>query len=99
MNISNIILWKYGSGTCDFMVRNGELIWEDNNISKPTDSELNSWELERQAEETATQYQRDRQPLYPAIGDQLDDLYHKGAFSDEMAVKIKAVKDAHPKPE
>jgi len=31
--------------------------------------------------------------------DQLDYLYHKGAFSDEMAVKIKAVKDVHPKPE
>ena len=35
---------------------------------------------------------------YPNVGDQLDDLYHKGAFSDEMAAKIKAVKDAHPKP-
>ncbi len=31
--------------------------------------------------------------------DQLDDLYHKGAFSDEMAAKIKAIKDAHPQPE
>ena len=48
-------------------------------------------------EDIKTKYQRDRQ--YPYFGDQLDDLYHKGAFSDEMAVKIKAVKDAHPKPE
>ena len=35
---------------------------------------------------------------YPDIGDQLDDLYHKGAFSDAMAAKIKAVKDKYPKP-
>ena len=48
---------------------------------------------------TADGYKELRRPEYPDIGDQLDDLYHKGAFSDEMAVKIKAVKDAHPKPE
>ena len=43
---------------------------------------------------TYTDHRRD---AYPAIGDQLDDLYHKGAFSDEMAAKLKAVKDANPK--
>jgi len=51
-----------------------------------------------QAEYEANQYQRDRKPLYPDIGDQLDDLYKKGAFSDEMAAKIKKVKDDNPKP-
>ena len=34
---------------------------------------------------------------YPSIGDQLDDLFKKGAFSNEMAATIKAVKDANPK--
>lgn len=34
---------------------------------------------------------------YPNMGDQLDDLYKKGAFSDEMAAQIKAVKDKYPK--
>jgi hypothetical protein len=43
----------------------------------------------------ATQYQRDRQ--YPPIGDQLDALYHAGVFPKEMADKLKAVKDKHPK--
>ena len=52
-----------------------------------------------QAKYDAQEYARKRQAEYPNIGDQLDDLYHKGAFSDEMAAKIKAVKDAHPKPE
>lgn len=43
-------------------------------------------------------YRDDRRISYPDIGDQLDDLYKKGAFSDDMTVKIKAVKDANPKP-
>ena len=42
-------------------------------------------------------YADKRRAAYPDIGDQLDDLYHKGAFSDEMAAKLKAVKDANPK--
>ena len=50
------------------------------------------------AEWDAQQYARTRRPLYPDIGDQLDDLYKKGAFSDEMAAKIKKVKDDNPKP-
>jgi len=45
----------------------------------------------------ANQYQRDRMPEYPSLGDQLDDLFHAGAFSDEMAAKIQAVKDRFPK--
>jgi hypothetical protein len=44
-------------------------------------------------------YDEIRRRTYPDIGDQLDDLYHKGAFSDEMAAKLQAVKDANPKPE
>ena len=35
---------------------------------------------------------------YPPIGDQLDALFHAGAFPENMAAKIQAVKDAHPKP-
>ena len=42
-------------------------------------------------------YDELRRRTYPDIGDQLDDLYQKGAFSDEMAAKLKAVKDANPK--
>ena len=51
-----------------------------------------------QAEYNAQAYARTRKSLYPDIGDQLDDLYKKGAFSDEMAAKIKKVKDDNPKP-
>ncbi len=48
------------------------------------------------AEDLKTKYQRDR--IYPPIGDQLDALYHAGVFPKEMSDKLKAVKDAHPKP-
>jgi hypothetical protein len=46
----------------------------------------------------AIKYRSDRKLEYPEIGDQLDDLFKKGAFSDEMSAKIKAVKDKYPKP-
>jgi len=48
-------------------------------------------------EDLKTKYQRDRQPEYPNIGDQLDALYHAGVFPKEMADKLKAVKDKYPK--
>ena len=46
---------------------------------------------------TNAQYKRNRRPEYPDIGDQLDDLFKAGAFSDDMAAKIQAVKDKYPK--
>ena len=60
---------------------------------------LNTVEEKRKEDEwKAVQYRDVRRSQYPDIGDQLDDLYKKGAFSDEMAAKIKAVKDNNPKP-
>jgi len=34
---------------------------------------------------------------YPAIGDQLDALYHAGVFPEDMAAQIQAVKERYPK--
>mgnify|MGYP001161402345 FL=1 len=56
-----------------------------------------SEEQRKEAEWKAVQYRDARRSQYPDIGDQLDDLYKQGAFSDEMAAKIKAVKDNNPK--
>ena len=64
---------------------------------KARDAEEAQEELNRQ-EYLKVKYKDDREKVYPAIGDQLDDLYKKGAFSDEMAAKIKKVKDDNPKP-
>ena len=49
-------------------------------------------------EAAAVKYKSDRQAAYPYIGDQLDDLYKQGAFSADMAAKLKKVKDDNPKP-
>ena len=40
-------------------------------------------------------YQRSRATEYPAIADQLDDIYHNGV--DAWKATIKAVKDKYPK--
>lgn len=44
-------------------------------------------------------YREVRAENYPSIGDQLDALFHAGAFTPEMAAQIQAVKDAFPKSE
>ena len=62
------------------------------------DAEEEQAELNRQ-EYLKIKYRDDRRINYPDIGDQLDALYHAGVFPKEMADKIKAVKDANPKPE
>jgi len=72
------------------------VIWEGS-VSKPTLAALEAKMDELQADFDAKQYQRDRKGQYPPIGDQLDSLYHAGVFPDEMAAKLKAVKDANPK--
>ena len=75
------------------------LEWLDEIQSKPTKEEIKK-EIERlKAEYELTQYQRQRAPEYPTIGDQLDALFHAGVFPPEMAEQIQAIKDKYPKPE
>ena len=57
---------------------------------------------EFQADYDSKQYQRDRQPEYPAIADQLDMLFHAidaGALdkNSDFYTTLKAVKDKYPK--
>ena len=42
-------------------------------------------------------YKFSRASEYPAIGDQLDALFHAGVFPADMAAQIQAVKDKYPK--
>ena len=77
------------------------LVWgepDDSDMPKPTREEFEAKRVELQNARDNSQYARDRAEQYPDIGDQLDDLFRAGAFSDEMAAKIQAVKDANPKP-
>ena len=74
------------------------LIWRDKKQDKPTEKEFNDAVTTERADYTAKEYQRTRVTSYPPIGDQLDALYHAGAFPTDMAAKIKKVKDDNPKP-
>ena len=79
---------------CSFGSKDSYTIrWDSKDITQPSQSELDASIVEVEK----LDYQLKRLKEYPDIGDQLDDLYAKGAFSDEMAAKIKAVKDKYPK--
>jgi len=81
----------------EWVLRGDELEWLDKKQTQPTNSEIDAEIKKLQADYDAKAYQRSRQPEYPAIGDQLDDLFKAGAFSDDMTAKIQAVKDKYPK--
>ena len=64
---------------------------------QPSEAEIEAADVEYQAEHDSTEYQRLRVPEYPSIGDQLDSLFHAGAFPADMAAQLQAVKDKHPR--
>lgn len=68
-------------------------------LPKPSKANVEAELARQQAEWEATEYRRLRAPEYPAIGDQLDALYHAGVFPEDMAAQIAAVKEKYPKPE
>jgi phytoene dehydrogenase-like protein len=76
------------------------LEWDHRNKqSKPTQDEIIEEAAKLQKEWEDTEYQKQRVPEYPSIGDQLDALFHAGVFPPEMAAQIQAIKDKYPKPE
>ena len=68
-----------------------------NPIISLTDAEIQAEVVRLKEEYENNKYQRDRKADYPDIGDQLDALYHAGVFPEDMAAKIKSVKDKFPK--
>lgn len=72
------------------------IIWFSQNITVPTQEEINT-EIQRlQILYERNLYQRQRAIAYPTIEDQLDILYHQGYEGWRSA--ITAVKDQYPKP-
>ena len=74
--------------------------WKDENIAKPTESEVSTRLAKLIAEFTANQYQRDMQ--YPQLGEQLDLLFHdmtagKGTKTGEWYKAVAKVKADNPK--
>ena len=74
-----------------------DLVWNSPEIQQPTTAEIEAEIARLQAEYDAQAYARSRAAEYPAIGDQLDALFHAGVFPADMAAAIQAVKDKYPK--
>jgi len=91
----NILLANIGSG--DYIET-----WNVDGLTKPTDSEIASYETAANTEETNNSVRATRKKSYGNIGDQLDLLYKdmlsdKGDKTGEWFKTVKAVKDANPK--
>ena len=73
----------------------------------PTEEEIETKFKQLQADYDSKQYQRDRADAYPDLAEQFDLLWHAidgGKFNvkskdTDFYKKLKAVKDANPKPE
>ena len=81
----------------EWVLRGDELEWLDTQQTQPTEAEIQAEITRLQAEYDAKAYARSRAAEYPAIGDQLDALFHAGVFPAEMAAQIQAIKDKYPK--
>lgn len=71
------------------------LVWLDQNQTKPTEEEVAAEVARLQAEYEAKEYQRQRAAEYPSFADQFDLLYHGGY--DAWKAAIDAVKTKYPK--
>lgn len=81
----------------EWVLRGDDLEWLDQNKTQPTEAEIIAEVARLQAAYDAKAYARKRAVEYPAIGDQLDALFHAGVFPAEMADKIQAIKNKYPK--
>ena len=92
---NNIVLQNDGSG--DYIHT-----WNVSGLSKPSDSQIASYETAGNTQETLNGVLNKRAREYKQLKEQLDLLYHdmvadKGDKTGEWFKHIKAVKDANPK--
>jgi len=62
---------------------------------KPTEKELTDALAKQQSDFDAQEYARNRATEYPALAEQLDEIYHNGI--DSWKAIIKVTKDKYPK--
>ena len=97
MRISKIDAVLSLSPGAEVVVRGEEVEWINPSVAPVTEAQIATELARLQAEYEAKEYQRNRAGEYPAIGDQLDALFHAGVFPEEMAEKIQAIKNKYPK--
>lgn len=70
---------------------------EENMIREQKKIEAANKKREELYQNQKVSYKAVRRAKYPSIEEQLDSLYHAGIFPEEMANRIKNVKDTYPK--
>ena len=81
----------------EFVVRGETLEFiKANGDTEPSDSAITAKLAELKTDYANQEYQRNRAAEYPAIVDQVDDIYHNGVAG--WKTTIKAIKDKYPKP-
>ena len=85
------------SGTDVTLGDSGDYIktWNVSGLAEPTAEQLISYEDVANTEEALNVILSNRRNAYPAIVDQLDDIYHNGI--DGWKATIKVTKDKYPK--
>ena len=71
------------------------LDWHDKKQTEPTQAEIDAEVIRLEEEWTAQEYARNRATEYPALAEQLDEIYHNGI--DSWKAVIKVTKDKYPK--
>ena len=85
----NITLQNDSDGKGDYIAS-----WSVDGLTKPTASQLASYDTAGNTEEKNNTVRATRKAAYGDIGDQLDEIYKD---IDAWKARIKAVKDANPK--
>jgi len=86
---TNVTLQNDSDGKGDYIAS-----WSVDGLTKPTDSQLASYDTAGNTEEKNNTVRATRKAAYGDIGDQLDEIYKD---IDAWKARIKAVKDANPK--
>ena len=71
------------------------IVWDSEDITQPTQSAIDTEIARLQVIEDAGAYAKNRKEEYPAIVDQLDDIFHNGI--DGWKATIQVTKDKYPK--
>ena len=85
----NVILQNDSDGKGDYIAS-----WSVDGLTKPTDSQLASYETAGNTEEKNNTVRATRKAAYGDIGDQLDEIYKD---IDAWKARIKKIKDDNPK--
>ena len=100
-NTTNFICYGEPTTESDYLNNCKYIKGEENNETLYHDTPIYTWKeisdkrVVLENEYKNNEYQRQRQPEYPTIVDQLDDIYHNGI--DGWKTTIKAIKDKYPK--